>query len=122
MQELIDRIFADARETMPLPYQPLVFSDAIAALDHLSVQDRIDDSDLSLEDRDLVGGGSCQARAGGVLGSPVVCGPVGFVEPFGEAAVGGLGVHADDMRPPDHDHGSVGVVRAAVVAKGRPPN
>jgi monoamine oxidase len=54
MQELIDRIFADAREMMPLPYQPLGFSDAVTAVDHLSVQDRIDDSDLSLEDRDLV--------------------------------------------------------------------
>ena len=30
----------------------------------------------------LVGGGSCQAMAEGVLGPPVVCGPVGFVEPL----------------------------------------
>jgi hypothetical protein len=67
---------------------------------------------------DLVGGGSCQARAGGVLDPPVVCGPVGFVEPFGEAAVGGLGAHADDMRPPDHDHGSVGVVSGCRCGEG----
>jgi hypothetical protein len=78
--------------------------------------------EVAAVEQQLVGGGSCQARAGGVLGPPVVCGPVGFVEPYGEAAVGGLGAHTDGMRPPDHDHGSVGVVRAAVVAKGRPPN
>jgi hypothetical protein len=41
---------------------------------------------------------------------------------FGELVLDGLGAHTDGMRPPDHDHGSVGVVRAAVVAKGRPPN
>lgn len=65
MQELVDRVFADARETMPVPYQPLAFSDAVATVDHLSVQDRIDDSDLSLEDRDLVNAllsTSCSAR------------------------------------------------------------
>jgi hypothetical protein len=32
------------------------------------------------------------------------------------------GAHADGMRPHDHDHGSAGVVRAAVVAKGWPPS
>lgn len=42
------------------------------------------------------------------------------LKPFGELVVDGLGAHTDGMRP--HDHGSVGVVRAAVVAKGRPPN
>ena len=54
MQELFDQLFADARETLPLPYQPLALADAIAAVDHLSVQDRIDDSGFGLEERDLV--------------------------------------------------------------------
>jgi hypothetical protein len=30
----------------------------------------------------LVGGGSCQGIAKGVFGPPVVCGPVGVVEPL----------------------------------------
>jgi hypothetical protein len=33
----------------------------------------------------LVGGGSCQAIAEGVFGPPVVAGPVGFVQPYGES-------------------------------------
>jgi hypothetical protein len=87
-----------------------------------SASERSKSRKASALDRALVGGGSCQAVAKGVFGLPVVRGPVGFVEPLPESAVGGLGAHTDGMRPPDHDHGSVGVVRAAVVAKGRPPN
>jgi hypothetical protein len=77
---------------------------------------------LGSDEAFLVGGGSCQAIAEGVLDPPVVNGRVEFVEPYRESAVDGLGAHTDGIRPPDHDHGSVGVVRAAVVAKGRPPN
>ncbi len=34
----------------------------------------------------------------GVFGPPVVCGFVGFIEPYGESAVDGLGAHTDGMR------------------------
>lgn len=54
MEELFARVFGDARDTLPLPHQPLMLAERVAALDHLSVQDRIDDSDLSSEERDLV--------------------------------------------------------------------
>jgi monoamine oxidase len=52
--ELYDRLFSDARETFPLPHQPLAAPDAVAALDHLSMQDRIDASGLTVEEADLV--------------------------------------------------------------------
>ncbi len=51
---LFDRVLADARAVLPLPHQPLALADAVAALDHLSVQDRLDASGLSPEERDLV--------------------------------------------------------------------
>jgi monoamine oxidase len=54
LQEAFDRVFADAREIFPLPYQPLAARDAVTAVDRLSVQERIDNSGLSVEDRDLV--------------------------------------------------------------------
>jgi pseudooxynicotine oxidase len=54
MQELFDRVFADARATLPLPHQPLALPDAVAAVDHLSMQDRLDASGLSPEESDLV--------------------------------------------------------------------
>jgi pseudooxynicotine oxidase len=54
VSELFERCFADARATMPLPYQPLAVADAVAALDHLSVQDRLDQSDFTAEERDLL--------------------------------------------------------------------
>ncbi|HET7516587.1 MAG TPA: FAD-dependent oxidoreductase [Actinomycetes bacterium] len=54
MSELFARYFADARATMPLPYQPLAVADAVAALDHLSVQDRLDQGDFTAEERDLL--------------------------------------------------------------------
>lgn len=54
MNELFDRVFPDALATLPLPHQPLALADAVAALDHLSMQDRIDNSDLTAEERDLV--------------------------------------------------------------------
>jgi hypothetical protein len=52
------------------------------------------------------------------LARPLSAGLVGFVELYSESVLAGLGAHTDGMRPPDHDQGSVGVVRAAVVAKG----
>ena len=54
MQALFERLFVDARETLPLPHQPLANADAVTALDRLSMQDRIDASGFSLEERDLV--------------------------------------------------------------------
>ena len=54
VSELFERCFADARATMPLPYQPLAVPDAVAALDHLSIQDRLDQSDFTAEERDLL--------------------------------------------------------------------
>jgi hypothetical protein len=57
--------------------------------------------------------------AKGVLSPPVVAGIAELVEPLRVRAVAaGLGAHTDGMRPRDHDHESVVVVRAAVVAKG----
>jgi monoamine oxidase len=54
MTELFERVFPDTLATLPLPHQPLAVPDAVAAVDHLSMQDRIDDSDLTAEERDLV--------------------------------------------------------------------
>jgi monoamine oxidase len=54
VSELFARCFADARATMPLPYQPLAVADAVTALDHLSMQDRLDQSDFTDEERDLL--------------------------------------------------------------------
>lgn len=54
LAELFDRLFPDARETFPLPPRPLAAPDAVAALDHLSVQDRIDASGFTPEEVDLV--------------------------------------------------------------------
>ena len=54
MTALFERVFPDALATLPLPHQPLALADAVAAVDHLSMQDRIDDSDLTAEERDLV--------------------------------------------------------------------
>jgi monoamine oxidase len=54
LAELFVRLFPDARETFPLPHRPLAVPDAVAALDHLSVQDRIDASGFTAEEADLV--------------------------------------------------------------------
>ena len=65
MQDAFVRLFADAREVFPLPYQPLALADAVAAVDQLSVQDRIDNSGLDVEERDMVNAvlsTSCSAR------------------------------------------------------------
>jgi monoamine oxidase len=54
LQDAFGRLFADVREIFPFPHQPLAVPDAVAAVDQLSVQDRIDDSGLGVEERDLV--------------------------------------------------------------------
>jgi flavin-dependent dehydrogenase len=69
---------------------------------------------------DLAGGRSCQAVVWACVVGPR-CAGFWHVWPAVER-IGVPGAHADSMRPRDHDHGSVGVVRAAVVAKGRPPS
>jgi hypothetical protein len=56
MSELFERCFADARATLPLPHQPLALADAVAARDHLSMQDRLDQSGFTAEERDLLNG------------------------------------------------------------------
>jgi hypothetical protein len=65
MEELFGRLFADTRETMPLPHQPLTVGEAVSAVDHLSMQDRLDSSNLTREERDLANAvlsTSCSAR------------------------------------------------------------
>jgi monoamine oxidase len=54
MNELFERCFPDALATLPLPHQPLAVADAVAAIDHLSMQDRIDQGDFTAEERDLL--------------------------------------------------------------------
>ena len=39
---------------MPLPYEPLAVTDAVAALDHLSMQDRLDQGGFTAEELDLL--------------------------------------------------------------------
>lgn len=53
--ELFQRLFPDARETFPLPYQPFAVPGAVEALDVLSIQDRLDATELSITERDLAG-------------------------------------------------------------------
>jgi hypothetical protein len=65
--------------------------------------------------------GRVKASQRACLVRPWSAGRLGLLSRCRES-VDGTGAHTDGMRPPDHDHGSVGVVRAAVVAKGRPPN
>jgi hypothetical protein len=65
MEELFGRLFADTRATMPLPHLPLTLEEAVSAVDHLSMQDRLDTSDLTPEERDLANAvlsTSCSAR------------------------------------------------------------
>jgi pseudooxynicotine oxidase len=65
MEELFGRLFADTRATMPLPHQPLTVVEAVSAIDHLSMQDRLNTSDLTPEERDLTNAvlsTSCSAR------------------------------------------------------------
>jgi monoamine oxidase len=54
VSELFDRFFSDAQATMPLPHQPLALADAVASLDHLSVQDRLNEGGFCVEERDLL--------------------------------------------------------------------
>jgi monoamine oxidase len=54
LQEAFDRLYPDVREVLPLPHQPLAVPDAVTAVDHLTVQDRINGSDLSAEERDMI--------------------------------------------------------------------
>ena len=49
----LDKFFAEAKEALPLPYQPLSNED-IGRLDAQSVQDRIDALDVTEEERDIL--------------------------------------------------------------------
>lgn len=65
LQEAFGRLYPDARDTFPLPHRPLALPEAVAAVDHLTVQDRIDSVDLSAQERDMVNAllsTSCSAR------------------------------------------------------------
>ncbi|MGY1604707.1 flavin monoamine oxidase family protein [Geodermatophilus sp. SYSU D00815] len=48
-----DQLFADAREAFPVPHQPFAAADAVARLDGLSAQDRLDSAGLPPLERDL---------------------------------------------------------------------
>jgi monoamine oxidase len=54
MTELFERCFPDARAALPLPHQPLALAETVSSLDHLSMQDRIDETDFAPEERDLL--------------------------------------------------------------------
>ncbi|MGY1665815.1 flavin monoamine oxidase family protein [Geodermatophilus sp. SYSU D00696] len=53
LTEVFARLLPEGREVFPLPHLPLAVPDAVAALDGLSVQDRLDATELSAADRDL---------------------------------------------------------------------
>jgi monoamine oxidase len=55
MEAVIRRFYSDAHELMQRPHEPAFWSDGVAALDGVSVQERIDQmSDLTDEDRQLL--------------------------------------------------------------------
>ena len=63
LAEVFGRLLPEARETFPLPHQPLAVPDAVVALDGLSMQDRLDATELSAADRDLVGALLCTSAS-----------------------------------------------------------
>jgi monoamine oxidase len=67
IEEASDRFCSDAADVLPRPYEPLWCEEAMAAIDALSVQDRIDKLDLTAEQRDLLNSlwaTCCSARCG----------------------------------------------------------
>jgi monoamine oxidase len=87
-----DRIFADAREVCPLPHQPFAVPDAVAALDGVSLQDRLDATDLPEVERDLANSMLC-------VSASAPCADVGLLTLLREFALAGwdFGLWLDSM-------------------------
>ncbi|MFE5706844.1 flavin monoamine oxidase family protein [Rhodococcus koreensis] len=51
---LLESFFEPSYEALPRPYNPLYNEEAIAKIDHMTVQDRIDELGLSKDDSDLL--------------------------------------------------------------------
>ncbi|MGY1615354.1 flavin monoamine oxidase family protein [Geodermatophilus sp. SYSU D00691] len=82
LEELSGRLLAEARDVVPLPYEPLAVPEAVSALDGLSLQDRIDAAGLSAEDRDL-------ANAMFSTAASAPCAEAGFLTVLREVALTG---------------------------------
>jgi len=63
LSEVFGRLLPEGREVFPLPHLPLAVPDAVAALDGLSVQDRLDATELSAVDRDLAAALLCTSAS-----------------------------------------------------------
>lgn len=65
IDEAVNRFCRPAADVLERPYEPLYHEAALAALDGLSVQDRLDELDISPDQRDLLNAlwsGCCSAR------------------------------------------------------------
>jgi monoamine oxidase len=87
-----ERIFADAREVCPLPHQPFALPDAVAALDGVSLQDRLVATDLPDTERDLANAMLCTSAS-------APCADVGLLTLLREFALAGwdFGLWLDTM-------------------------
>jgi monoamine oxidase len=56
IESVMGLVVQDGREVFDRPFEPLLRQDALAGIDKLSIQDRIDELDLSAEDKDLANG------------------------------------------------------------------
>ncbi len=56
LENAIQRFCHDARDVLEQPYTPLLHRDRLAAIDGLTVQDRIDEIEVTQEQRDLLSG------------------------------------------------------------------
>ncbi|MGW0953496.1 flavin monoamine oxidase family protein [Streptomyces sp. NPDC001212] len=72
IESVMDKVVQDAREVFDRPFEPFLRSEALARVDKLSIQDRIDALDLSQEEKDLANG------LWGAMGS-APCSEVGLV-------------------------------------------
>lgn len=72
IESVMEMVVQDAREVFDRPFEPFLQSDALAQIDKLSIQDRIDALDISPEKKDLANG------LWGAMGS-APCSEVGLV-------------------------------------------
>jgi monoamine oxidase len=56
IESVMERIGSDSRDVLDRPYDPLRRFDDLVSLDKLSIQDRIDETDLTPTERDLANG------------------------------------------------------------------
>ncbi len=56
IEDAMQRFCHDARDVLEQPYSPLLHRDRLAAIDGLNVQDRIDEIEVTQEQRDLLSG------------------------------------------------------------------